>query len=276
LLARWADAAGFLRLLPRRLAAAARALENMDSSLRVRAVMDWIEQVRLTAQPLVSVIVPTRDRCAYLPRAIESLQRQSYERWEAIIVDDGSTDGTAALLAALPDGRCKALPGNGAGVCAARNIGLAAAGGDFIAYLDDDNLMHPQWLKSVAWAFEQHPESEVLYGALIVDDPARIQRAGRGEMPRLFFFSYDAKTVARRNIADMGCIAHRAGLAEAYFDTRLLEAGDWDVFLRLTKDKPPLALPAIACYYTTDAPNRSTNGPTQQRDYARVMLKNRR
>ena len=74
----------------------------------------------------------------------------------------------------------------------------------------------------------------------------------------------------------MGCIAHRAGLAEARFDESLREMGDWDLFLRLTKDAPPLPLPAIACYYTTDAPNRSSYGPTHATDKARVRQKNKR
>lgn len=258
------------------MSAAARALENIDSTLRVRAVMDWIEQVTLATQPLVSVVVPTRNRSAYLPRAIESLQRQSYGRWEAVIVDDGSVDETPGLLASMADERLTALRGTGAGTCAARNVALAAAKGELVAYLDDDNLMHPHWLKSVVWGFEQHPEADVLYGAFVVDDPARIKRVDRGEMPRLFFFPYDAKAVARRNIIDMGCIAHRAGLPEARFDTQLTELGDWDLFLRLTKNKPPLAVPAIACYYTTDAPNRLSNGPTHERDLAVVRKKNRR
>jgi len=78
------------------------------------------------------------------------------------------------------------------------------------------------------------------------------------------------------NIADIGCIAHRAGLPEARFDESLREMGDWDLFLRLTRDAPPLALPAIACYYTTDAPNRLSSGPTFQADLAAVRSKNKR
>jgi hypothetical protein len=103
LLAKARDFAAILRLLPRRLAAAEQAIENIKASVRVRAVMDWIEQATLATQPLISVVVPTRDRCAYLRRAIESLQRQSYPRWEAVIVDDGSVDETPAVLSGIGD-----------------------------------------------------------------------------------------------------------------------------------------------------------------------------
>jgi glycosyltransferase involved in cell wall biosynthesis len=161
-------------------------------------------------------------------------------------------------------------------VCAARNVALAQAKGELIAYLDDDNIMHPAWLKSVAWGFEQRLEANVLYGAFVVDDTKRIDQKGRGDLPRLYFWPYDHHSVAQHNIADMGCIAHRAGIAEAHFDESLREMGDWDLLLRLTRCAVPLALPAIACFYTTDAPNRLCHGPTFEADLAAVRMKNRR
>jgi glycosyl transferase family 2 len=265
-----------LRELDRRAEQAARSVEDNTRQLQIRAVMDWIERASLDSRPLVSVVLPTRNRCSYLARALASLHGQSYPHWEAVVVDDGSIDNTPAALAAVRDERVKPIRGCGAGTCAARNLALARIGGKLVAYLDDDNLMHPNWLKTVVWAFEQRPEADVLYGAFVVDDPARIKRQGRGELPRLFFHPYDHKAVAENNIADIGCIAHRAGLAEARFDELLQEMGDWDFFLRLTREKPPLAVPAVACFYTTDAPNRTTNGPTHERDLATVRTKNRR
>jgi glycosyltransferase involved in cell wall biosynthesis len=238
--------------------------------------MDWIEGATLRSAPLVSVVLPTRDRRDLLPRAIESVQKQSYPNWELLIVDDGSVDGTAEFLAGLAGERVRCFRHHGAGACAARNVALAQVRGDLIAYLDDDNMMHPAWLKAVVWGFEQRPEASVLYGAYVVDDAFRINRKKTGDLPRLFFLPYDHHAVARRNIADMGCIAHRAGLPEARFDESLREMGDWDLFLRLTRTAPPLALPAIACFYTTDAPNRLSHGPTFVADVAAVRAKNRR
>jgi hypothetical protein len=110
----------------------------------------------------------------------------------------------------------------------------------------------------------------------VVDDSARLSRRGSGELPQTYFFPYDHHAVAVNNIADISCIAHRANLPEARFDESLREMGDWDLFLRLTRHAPPLALPAIACFYTTDAPNRLSNGPTFDADLATVRSKNRR
>jgi hypothetical protein len=259
-----------------RLAALEHAVADHARQLHVRAVMDWVERATLRGAPLVSVVLPTRDRRDLLPRAIESVQKQSYRNWELLIVDDGSVDGTAEFLAGLAGDRLRCFRHHGAGACAARNVALAQARGDLIAYLDDDNMMHPAWLKAVVWGFEQRPEASVLYGAYVVDDALRINRKKAGDLPRLFFLPYDHHQVAHRSVADIGSIAHRAGLPEARFDESLREMGDWDLFLRLTRTAPPLALPAIACFYTTDAPNRLSHGPTFAADKAAVRAKNRR
>jgi hypothetical protein len=275
-LAGLADAMGKADDAAVRLAALEHVVADQARQLQVRTVMDWIEHATLRGAPLVSVVLPTRNRCHLLGRAIESVQNQSYRNWELLIVDDASADGTAAFLADLAGERLRHFRRDGAGVCAARNVALAHARGQLIAYLDDDNLMHPTWLKSVVWGFEQRPEANVLYGAYVVDDTRRIDRKGRGDLPRLYFRPYDHEALAHSNVADMGCIAHRAGLPEARFDESLRELGDWDLLLRLTRTAAPLELPAIACFYTTDAPNRLSHGPTYATDDAAVRVKNRR
>jgi len=267
----------------RRLAATAARVDLLEQTvdeharhLHVRAVMDWVAHATVRSTPLVSVVLPTRDRAALLPRAVASVRVQTYPHWELLVVDDGSVDETPAMLAGIADTRVRTFRSDGGGVCGARNLALRRARGEIIAYLDDDNLMHPGWLKTVAWGFEQRPEDEVLYGAFIADDTPRIDPGARRDLPRLCFYPYEHRAVAETNIADIGCIAHRAGLAEAHFDESLRVLGDWDLFLRLTRERPPLALPAIACFYTTDAPNRLNNGPTLAAEEATVRAKNRR
>jgi glycosyltransferase involved in cell wall biosynthesis len=253
-----------------------RSLEEHERQLAVRAAMDWIKYLPPREGSLVSVILPTRNRCVLLLRAVGSVIAQTYRNWELLIVDDGSRDDTAAVIDRLNDPRIRRLRTAGAGVCAARNEALSKACGGLIAYLDDDNLMHPEWLSSIVWAFEQRPETNVLYGAFVVDDTARIDGKGRGDLPKLYYWPYDHQAVTKSNIADIGCIAHRAGLGEAHFDVSLREMGDWDLFLRLTRDAPPLGLPVIACFYTTDAPHRLSHGPTYEADFDYVREKNKR
>ena len=177
-----------------------------------------------------------------LPRAIASLLAQEYANWELLVVDDGSTDDTAAVLDAIDDDRVRSLRGDHGGCCAARNLALDQVKGEVVVYLDDDNVMHPRWLKSVAWAFSQRPDVDVVMGARVIDDVDRVhdwRTAGGG--PWIQFEPYDRERLEQGNVADIGVIAHRAGLPEARFDEQLVSYGDWDLFLRLTQDGPARA-----------------------------------
>lgn len=94
---------------------------------------------------LVSVVIPTRDRAGMVCRAVASVLAQTHAALDIIVVDDGSTDGTGAALAALGDPRLRVLRhGGGRGVSAARNTGLAAARGDYLALLDSDDVWLPE------------------------------------------------------------------------------------------------------------------------------------
>jgi len=252
-------------------------VQGMTSAVSTWTITSWIEQATLDPTPLISVVLPTHNRAALLPRAVASVRAQLYAAWEIVLVDDGSTDDTPAVVEDLraemgPD-RLQSIRVRPGGVCAARNHALASAKGSLIAYLDDDNTMHPLWLKAVAWAFAQRPDVDVLYGGIVVDDLLRVNRRGSGMLPSYHLYQFDRDRLASNNLADMGAIAHRRGLAEARFDENLREMGDWDLLVRLTREKAPLVLPAIACFYRTDSPNRLSGGPTAKVDYLRVRTK---
>lgn len=191
------------------------------------AVTTWIEQAVLEQTPLVSVILPTHNRSHLLPRAVSSVRSQVYANWEIVVVDDGSTDDTPRVLERLGDElgpeRLKALRTPPGGVCAARNHGLAVAKGSLITYLDDDNAMHPLWLKAVAWVFWQRSDVDVLYGGVIVDDFLRLNRRSAGALPSYHLVAFDRARIVQENLADIGAIAHRSGLPEARFDETLRE-----------------------------------------------------
>ncbi|MGH7421349.1 MAG: glycosyltransferase family 2 protein [Candidatus Rokuibacteriota bacterium] len=252
-------------------------VEGMRGAVSTWAFTSWVEQATLDPGPLVSVVLPTHNRAALLPRAVASVRAQAYPTWEIVLVDDGSTDDTEAVVEMLqgelgPD-RLRSIRVPPAGVCAARNHALASAKGSLIAYLDDDNTMHPLWLKVVAWGFAQRPDVDVVYGGVVVDDLLRVNRRDAGALPSYHVNEFDRGRLASMNLADMGAIAHRRGLAEARFDETLREMGDWDLLVRLTRDKAPLVLPAIACFYHTDSPNRLSGGPTFKADGRRVRTR---
>lgn len=96
----------------------------------------------------VSVITPTYNRASTLPNCIKSVQEQTYQDYEHIIVDDGSTDETKKVVTSIDDDRINYLSLNGnQGANAARNRGIKAANGEFVAFLDSDDQYHPEKLE---------------------------------------------------------------------------------------------------------------------------------
>jgi len=94
----------------------------------------------MEAEPLVSIILPTYNRCHTIPRAINSVLNQTYTNWELIIVDDGSTDGTKNLLRELiHDKRIKYHYKKNKGPSSARNFGVSISKGTYICFLDSDD-----------------------------------------------------------------------------------------------------------------------------------------
>lgn len=102
--------------------------------------------------PLVSVIIPTKDRRILLGEALESLAVQSFPEWEALVVDDGSTDGTREFVSGLSQKDSRILylsrTGNTPGAPACRNQGLALARGEYVIFLDSDDLLAPDCLRA--------------------------------------------------------------------------------------------------------------------------------
>jgi glycosyltransferase involved in cell wall biosynthesis len=230
-------------------------------SLQIWTVMRWLTQAHIEADLLISIILPTCNRRAWLARAIASVLAQTYPKFELLIIDDASTDDTADYLATLTDPRLRRLSGAGISASAARNLGLQAAGGAVIAYLDDDNLMDPNWLRGVAWGFTRWPETEFLYGARIVEDGAARDSVASGAMPMLDWQPFDRARLETSNYIDMNVMAHRAGLPGAWFEPTRKSSVEWEMGLRLTANRPPLELPVIACLYSSYAPNRMSDRP---------------
>ncbi len=97
--------------------------------------------------PLVSVVLPVRDGLPYLRDSVESILGQTLSDLELVVVDDGSVDGSAEMLAAIPDHRLRVIAQDALGVAAARNAGLAASRGEFLAVMDADDISLPQRLE---------------------------------------------------------------------------------------------------------------------------------
>jgi glycosyltransferase involved in cell wall biosynthesis len=250
-------------------------VEGMQRQLHVWTTMTWLENTDVPCDRLISVIMPTRDRSGWIGRAIASVQAQTYTCWELVVVDDGSNDDTALLVAelAVVDERIRSVRIEHAGAPAARNVGLANSTGDIVAYLDDDNVMHPGWLKAVSWAFSCWPQTEVMYGARIIEDDLAHDATRSGSLPSMSFDPWNRRRLEWSNFIDQNVIAHRSELPEAHFDETLSKCQDWDLMLRLTARRRPLELPALACLYSTTAPHRGSDQPDHTDALRRVRAR---
>jgi glycosyltransferase involved in cell wall biosynthesis len=119
--------------------------------------------------PRISVVIPTFDRRDVLSRAVASVLAQSLADFELLVVDDGSTDGTAARFASHPDRRLRWLPQEHRGVSAARNMGARLAEGEILTFLDSDDEATPEWLERLTAPFASPQVGIACCGARAVE-----------------------------------------------------------------------------------------------------------
>ena len=196
---------------------------------------------------LVSIVMPSYNRADVLGRAIESVQAQTHQLWELIIVDDGSEDRTPEVVERFErDPRVRAIWNDHVGVSDARNAGLDAATGEFVAFLDSDNEWTPEYLRLMLTHFADTGSSSA-YSAMSV-----IDRSGKVTSYLSSDFDWDA--CFEGNYVDMNVFMHRRdakGTADEpfRFESQLKRMVDWDYILRLTRDEPASHASFVGCRY---------------------------
>jgi GT2 family glycosyltransferase/glycosyltransferase involved in cell wall biosynthesis len=180
----------------------------------------------------VSIVMPSFNRAFCIGAAVESVLCQTHANWRLIIVDDGSTDDTAAVLAPFADHpRIQIVRQANQGVSAARNRGLDAAVGRYVFYLDSDNTWQEALLRTLIVYLEEGALDAAYSGLRALDDRNQTVFC-RGEL-----FSWSR--CCARNYIDLNTFAHRRTLAAetgTRFDESLRRLVDWDFILRLTRN----------------------------------------
>lgn len=198
---------------------------------------------------LVSVIIPTYNRADLVREAIQSVLDQTYQNFEIIVVDDGSTDGTEQVLAPYKD-RIIYIYQENQGGAAARNTGIKVAKGEYIAFLDSDDLWFPQKLEKQVEILDKNQDISVVYSNIIkIDENNKI--IGRGSKDNRFLSGYIFREVLLRKAACaflQTLLVRKICFEEiGYFDEKLKKAHDRDMILRLAQKykmygiKEPLA-----------------------------------
>lgn len=202
-------------------------------------------------RPLVCVIIPTYNRAPLLRRALDSVlsQEANGEQFdvEVLVIDDGSTDETSDLLQRYPGVRYIRRTDN-QGTSAARNAGLKEANGQYVAFLDDDDIWLPWKLRRQVELLEAHPEIGVVYGQEIKRSSQdvfvwpTVQDAHSGWILRSLLISCPVNT---SSVLIRQSSLERVG----YFDESLRCWEDYDLWLRLASDEQFRFLPGPAVIY---------------------------
>jgi len=180
----------------------------------------------------VSVIIPTYNRAGWIREAIESVRNQTLQDFEIIVVDDGSTDTTAGVVAAIGDSRVSFLTQSHRGVSAARNLGIQQARGKYIAFLDSDDLFFPDKLARQVAYLDAHPEIGLLYTAYESLDSAGCRKI---HPPAMTGWVYK-ELLHLCTIATPTVMIPAGVLAEAGgFDEALHLAEDQDLWVRIAR-----------------------------------------
>jgi glycosyltransferase involved in cell wall biosynthesis len=212
-----------------------------------------------TDPPTVSIILPTMNRSDRLKEAIKSVQDQSYDHWELIVVDDGGTDDTGELVGrmAAVDGRIKYVWQENTGVSGARNRGLEMCTGEYVGFLDSDNTWVPEFLETMIGFLSEHHRRAAYSSSELTGRNTPFYR-GR---------PFSRGALLQQNYIDcITIVVERALLLEiGGFDGRLRRVGDWDLLIRLSEVAEPAHAPFVGTSYqhwNTDATDRITSTET--------------
>ncbi len=220
--------------------------------------------------PLVTVVLPTWQRAAILGDAIRSVCAQTHRRWVLLVVDDGSDDGTDAVVKPLlADDRIHYHRVRHGGVSAARNHALDLARGEIVAYLDSDNTWHPTHLARLVQALTTTDAQWGFSGQVLFDG-----RTGRARL-RKDLRAVD--TLVDGNYVDLNAVAHRRSVIArtGTFDPDLTRLTDWDFVLRLAQIGPPARTGAATSLYREDVDGRISDHEPLHHQHHRVRARHR-
>ena len=184
--------------------------------------------------PKVSVIVPTYNLSGLLKDTIDTVLAQTQDDLEIIVVDDGSTDGTRAVVNSIGDSQIRYFYKENGGASSARNFGLARSRGRYIAFLDHDDLWPADYLRTMITSLEAEPEFGIAYSPITVlqSDGRKIQsyKTPKGKSGKL-----TVELFKRGFVWTSAAIIRRSVLEGFWFDESLKASyEDSDFFLRLS------------------------------------------
>jgi glycosyltransferase involved in cell wall biosynthesis len=213
--------------------------------------------------------MPAYNRSAFIGEAIASLQGQAGVEGDIIVVDDGSTDDTARIVEgiATADRRVRLLLRSHGGVAAARNTGIAAITGDYVTFLDSDDICAPGRLARQAAKLQARPDVAAVVGDLVLFDEMTpdFQPAPNSQWERVLGVSLTTATFRRSVFDEIGPM-----------DESLRQGEDLDFYMRLIETGALFLIEVeVATYYRRHAGNMTNDVRGMRRDAVRALFRSR-
>jgi glycosyltransferase involved in cell wall biosynthesis len=194
-------------------------------------------------KPFFTVVIPTYNRAGFIGLAIESVLAQTYPSFEVIVVDDGSTDNTAAVVGAIQDPRVKYVPKRNEERAVARNTGAERGTGDYVTFFDSDDILYPNHLAEAVKAISELNSPEVFHLGFDFKTPdGTVTRQVKDLAPQV------NDLLIRDNVLSCNGVFVRSDVAKQYKfnpDRALSAVEDWELWLRLAARFPIHHRPVI-------------------------------
>lgn len=238
--------------------------------------------VSMKSSPLVSVVIPVFNAERYILETLESVLQQDYPSMEVIVVDDGSTDDTRLLLQGL-DHRVKVFHQENSGAAVARNLGIEESSGEFVAFIDSDDLWHPSKLSLQIDYFAKHPDVGLVYNCWkVIDQKVHIQDPDLfEEMPATLSDIEGSKSGwLYETLITESCVVHTSSAvvkrsvidAAGRFNQSLRRGQDYDYWIRVSRVAPMAKLRAVLSCYRINPSGVTIQGTPV--NYAAEVLEN--
>jgi glycosyltransferase involved in cell wall biosynthesis len=228
--------------------------------------------------PMISIIIPTYNPGHYLQPALESIQAQTFSDWEIILVDDGSKTEELTNITALVEklrGESVAITfisQQNSGVSVARNRAVEKAKGEFIAFLDNDDLWEPTKLQLQLDALKSNPAAALCHTAFdLIDGNGKKSGDGYGGPA-----TYQSMLCGQFSVLLSSSVIRRSCWSEGgFFDPFYRYAQDLDVFMMLARFHPFVYIPTVETHYRLHSQNASGNYWGTYQEICHAMEKHR-
>lgn len=194
-------------------------------------------------KPRVSIVLPVYNQAHFLPEALDSIFAQTYQDFELIVVNDGSTDGTAQVVAGYQQQHTfTVIEQANQGLPSALNAGFKQSGAEYLTWTSSDNILLPNMLEVLSTALDQNPVIGLVYADryLISEDGIEL---GRFNLP-----DYDPDLLLHVNLVHCCFLYRRACMAQVgLYDPEFIYGEDWEYWIRISRYYPMKHVP-VALY----------------------------